>query len=215
MTDITVEVVAGAVRAIPVPATTVNVTILPGNSYLMGWSFRDAGPIASPAAEGSVTSPAAGTIIASTLAVPFGEYGINWTVSLAGTVAAADANNFGLYVNSTLVATSVNLGAVGEYPQPEVTVNIPQGATVSVKNIALATVGAIYTAEFAITPLSIIDNVFELYDGSQLLAEGSMPTGGASSTSFAPDGIKVYTGINLVMISGTIQGTVTARYEKA
>lgn len=215
MSELSVDVVAGAVRAIPVPATTVNASILQGNSYLMGWSFRDAGPVASPSAEGSVTSPAAGATIASTTAIPMGEYTINWTVSLAGTVAAADANNFGLYVNSTLVETSVNLGAAGEYPQPPVTYNIPQGATVSVKVLALGTVGAIYTAAFALTPISITDNAFELYDGSQLLGEGSMPTGGASSQSFAPLGIRVYTGINLVMISGAIQGTVNALFEKA
>lgn len=106
---------------------------------------------ASTTTEGSVTSPAAGATITSQ-ALAAGTYTVSWSVQLSGTLAAADANNFGLYNGATLVATSLNTATAGTYPQPTVTVVIPGGgATLAIKAIALGTVGAVYTAQLTQT----------------------------------------------------------------
>lgn len=58
---------------------------------------------------------------------------INWTVTLAGTVGASDVNNFVLFLPGAglpgnVLATSVNPGVAGSYPQAPVTVTVPAGA---------------------------------------------------------------------------------------
>lgn len=95
---------------------------------------------------GSVTSPAAFTIF-DTVSVTPGTYTVNWTVTLAGTVGAPEANNFGLVLGSgpTLAAPSVNTGAVGTYPQAPVTFTVTRNDTITIKSWAnAATAGAIY-----------------------------------------------------------------------
>ena len=69
-------------------------------------------------------NPAAGTTIASTN-LAAGTYSVNWAVQLSGTVLTGDANNFGLYNGSELVATSVNAAEAGSYPQSQESVTIP------------------------------------------------------------------------------------------
>jgi hypothetical protein len=67
-------------------------------------------------------------------------------------------NNFGLYNGATLLATSVNAGTVGTYPQAAVPVYLGAGATVAVKNIAIGTTGSVYNASLTVTPLTGGDN---------------------------------------------------------
>lgn len=96
---------------------------------------------------GSVTSPAALTNIVFITVTP-GAYTVQWSVTLSGTIAAAELNNFGLYNGSTLIAASVNPAAAGTYPQ------IPQAFTVTggapdVKILSggtTPTTGAVYAA---------------------------------------------------------------------
>ena len=83
---------------------------------------------------GSVPNPVLGNAFAVANVQP-GSFTINWTVTLAGTLGANDANNFQLYIASgghgTLIAQSVNASAAGSYPQTPVVVNnVPQGAIV-------------------------------------------------------------------------------------
>ena len=99
---------------------------------------------------GTQTSPTAGTVIATTGGIPGGIAVINWSVSLAGTLAAADTNNFGLYNGATLIATSLNSPVAGTYNQPPVTSNNPFGNGFSVKAIGAATAGAIYGATLVV-----------------------------------------------------------------
>ena len=95
-------------------------------------------------------NPAAGTTIASTN-LAAGTYSVNWAVQLSGTVLTGDANNFGLYNGSELVATSVNAAEAGSYPQSQESVTIPDaGATLAVKNINAGTAEAVYAAYFTI-----------------------------------------------------------------
>jgi|SRR5579871_48457 len=104
---------------------------------------------------GSQTSPAAGTTIA-TVTVPAGNWQISWTVSVAGTVAAADRNNFSLVQGATTILTSENGIVVDqEYPQEPVEIVVPTGGqTIKITNTALATTGAIYTAQLSVVPIN-------------------------------------------------------------
>lgn len=115
--------------------------------------FSFAGP--SQDATGSVTSPAALGTVVSLGTVPAGEYVINWTVGLGGTLGAADRNNFALVVGGNTIATSVNEPVAGEYPQPAETVDIPAGGTtILIQAIALGTVGAIYSATVTVSQIT-------------------------------------------------------------
>lgn len=116
-------------------------------------------PVAQPAshqAEGSVTSPAAGTTVTS-LALPSGGWTLNWLVQVSGTVGAPEVDNFQLVSAGTLLDTSINGNTVGQpYQQQPSQVQIPiGGATVLVRNSALATVGAVYAAQLVATPANV------------------------------------------------------------
>jgi hypothetical protein len=212
MTEIDISVVSGQVRSIAVPATAVDITILSGASHLCGWSLRDASGELGSEIEGSVTTPGAGAAIVTSAGQAAGQYTLNWSVSLAGTPAAADANNFGLYVNATLVATSINLGANGEYPQEPVQVTIPASGTYAVKAIGAGTVGAIYTAQVSSTPAPGAVSAFEIRDTSYPVGEGFAIPGAASTQHFGQAGIKIRGALNLHIISGSVAGSLLVRY---
>lgn len=103
---------------------------------------------AIPYSAASVTSPGTFQIF---LAVPVapGTYTVSWTVTLAGTVAAAEANNFAIGLNSGAGVTtpSVNAGTAGTYPQPAVTITTAVADSIVVKSWSAApTAGAVYGA---------------------------------------------------------------------
>lgn len=82
-------------------------------------------PIPTASASGSATSPSTFQILA-TLNVPAGTTSVSWSVTLAGTVGAGDANNFAVRIQSgPTLATSVNAGAAGTYPQTPIAVTGP------------------------------------------------------------------------------------------
>src|ERR1700677_3592687 len=93
---------------------TADVVIPAGTS-----SYPAAGP--GTGASGTTSAaPGAGTVIATQTAGP-GTFLLSWTVQLETAAAAGDAANSGLYNGSTLLATSVNAGVIGSYPQAAVT----------------------------------------------------------------------------------------------
>ena len=126
------------------------------NNYLVYWSKAHLASqyslpawLLSPAGisgTGSVTSP--GTFqIFLTIPVSPGTYTISWTVTLSGTLAAADANNFGITLGSgpTIAAPSVNAGAAGTYPQKPVTFSVAAPDTLTLKSwSSTPTTGAVY-----------------------------------------------------------------------
>lgn len=121
------------------------------SSSITGFADRVPGlavpPAPSNAVTGSATSPAAGATIA-TVTLPQGTYTVSWSVMLTGTVAAADLDNFGLYVGANLVATSLNgINAGTSYPQPAVVIEVPAGgAALAVKAIGAGTASSVYSA---------------------------------------------------------------------
>jgi hypothetical protein len=98
------------------------------------------------------TSPGANAVLASAV-LPAGTYQVNWTVTLAGTLLAADRNNVGLYLNNVLLYTSdnnINVGTV--YQQNPTVVTIPAGGgTLSLQTIAPGTGSSVYDASFTAT----------------------------------------------------------------
>ena len=116
-------------------------------------------PVAVPAshqAEGQQTSPAAGTTIVS-LVLPSGGWTLNWLVQVSGTVGAPEQDNFALVSAGTQLDVSINGIVAGQpYQQQAAQVQIPVGgATVLVRNVALATVGAVYAAQLVATPANV------------------------------------------------------------
>lgn len=212
--DITVDIEIGSVHVIPIVATSTDVTLLTSDGYLCGWSVRDASGDVATDTEGTVTTPGAGAAIATSPALGGGTYTVKWTVSLAGTPGAGDANNFGLFVGATQVATSVNLGAGGEYPQPDTQVTVPQGTAVSVKAIGAGTAGAIYTAVVSNNLDTVADTLVEIQDIGNAIGEISINASQAHTQWFGPQGLKMRGQVKLHVIQGAITGAVYCRYAR-
>lgn len=129
---------------------TADVTVPAGTS-----SYPASGPATTTSGSTSAT-PSAGSA-ATTQSLSAGSYLLSWTVALQTAAASGDANNFGLYGGSagtTLLATSVNPGTVGTYPQAAVTYWTGASATVNVENIAIGSTGSVYHASLTVTPLT-------------------------------------------------------------
>lgn len=119
-------------------------------------SFPAAGPGVTTSGTTSAT-PAAGTSVTSQTVGP-GTFLIGWTPQLQTAASGGDANNFGLYNGTTLLATSVNTGTVASFPQAAVTAYLEASAAVAVKNIAIGSAGSVYACSLTVTPLMSGDN---------------------------------------------------------
>lgn len=149
------------------------------------------GTIPSGTVTGSATSPGTFQIFA-TLAINPGTYTVSWTVTLAGTVGAGDANNFGLTLGSgrTLAAPSVNTGAAGTYAQASVTFTVIAADTITLKTWSSApTAGATYSGTVTITGASLTLNVGpqgvgSSWDLAQVSVATTTGTADASTVAF-------------------------------
>jgi hypothetical protein len=101
-----------------------------------------------PAASGTANSPPIFTTVAGPITVPAaGTYVVQWSVTLSGTLSAADVDNFALVVDDSVgVANSVNPGAAGTYPQAPVTLRLDAGQTLEIGTRGNATAGSVYGA---------------------------------------------------------------------
>lgn len=113
-------------------------------------------PAAGPAVTVSGTSdatPDAGSVIV-TQAIGAGTYLLSWTAQLETAAADGDAGNFGLYGGdgTTLLATSVNAGTPGSYPQAPVSYYTGSAAVLNIGNVAAGTAGSVYAASLTVTP---------------------------------------------------------------
>jgi len=179
---------------------TADVTIPAGTS---------SSPAAGPATSGTATpatAPSAGTPVV-TQAASTGAFLLSWTVTLATAAAVGDANNFGLYAGTVLLATSVNAGTIGSYPQQAVTTYLGTGAAITVQNIAAGSTGAVYSAVLSVTPLTAGD------------VKGSVAWDGAGSPAgWTPGGfaVKFLQGTPLILdpsgdLYAALGGTVNLR----
>jgi hypothetical protein len=125
---------------------TADVTVPAGTS-----SYPAAGPGVTTSAATSAT-PGALTVVTTQTIGP-GTFLLSWTPQLETAAAAGDVNNFGLYNGTTLLATSVNAGTVGSYPQAAVNTYLEASSVIAVKNIAAGSTGSVYQASLTVTPL--------------------------------------------------------------
>jgi hypothetical protein len=210
--DVTVTI--GQMRGIPVTPTAVDVVLLNGPAVLRGWSLRDISGETPFENEGSVTSPAAGATIVQITGVPAGTYTVNWEVELAGTLAAADSNNFALSSNAATLANAVCPAVAGVYPQPALEAITVTAGTWAIKAIALGTVGAIYSASFSLEPALNPATVIELQDGNQILGESAMYPNRSDHQTLPLPGLHVAQQIKLHVVAGQVTGVVYAEYER-
>lgn len=137
---------------------------------------------AEASASGQVTSAGALATIASVSLAP-GTYTLAWTAGLTGgTPAAADANNFGLYVGGVRQEASVNPGALGEFQQQPVTITLTNTTTVAVESIGAGTASVVYSAELVATPIPVTDPTGQLQPPNALTADGNTVTLGSGQT---------------------------------
>jgi hypothetical protein len=122
-------------------------------AYLSQAMVQQSAQSPSVNATGQVTAPGAGVTIASATLTQ-GTWVIYWQVILQGAAAAADVNNFGLFVGATQVDTSENGEGPGvQYPQGPVVVDVPAaGAVLAVKAIGAGTAGVIYDTGYTAVP---------------------------------------------------------------
>lgn len=212
--DLSIDVTVGQVRGIPVPVTSADQVLLTGPGRLYGWSLREASGDISQAVEGSAAAPAAGATIATLTVAQAGIYTVAWSVELAGAVAAADANNFGLYQNGILRLQSLNPAVVGAYPQPGIQLTVAAGDVIAIKAIGAATAGTTYSASESVIPANTVNAVVELQDGGQPLAEIGIPVGGTENRWMGPVGVNISNQVKLHLVSGTVVGVVYAGFER-
>lgn len=213
MTVIDVEVETGRVKALPVLATSADVTLLTGPGYLFGWSLRDSSGDTTQQAEGSAVAPAAGAAIVTIAGLSAGTYDVTWQVALQGAAAAGDANNFILKNGVTNVLGSINPGAAGTYPQNGARIVVPQGGSVSINAIGAGTAAVTYLAQVELAITLIPNAVCELLDGGNILGEIAMPAGESSTEWFDAPGVDLQNEIKLHVISGQVRGAVYAKFE--
>jgi hypothetical protein len=194
--------------AITVPATVSGApsTILRSPCRLKGWSLAATGQAASEA-DGSVTSPAAAAVITATASLPAGDYLVEWTVELEGTLGAAvDNDNFRLVANAATQAASVNPGVAGTYPQQSQTVRLTAAGTISITSGILATVGAVYRAQIVATPSAPAAAL--ILDGAQVLGTMGAQFGFSDTEFLDEEGIYVSTSVIVQVQQGTVSGCI-------
>jgi hypothetical protein len=211
--SISIDVNAGQVRVLPVPVTATDITLLTGPATFYGWSLREASGELSQQLEGSAAAPTAGTVIVTLTVATAGTYTVKWSVELAGAVAAADSNNFGLYKNAVLQLQSLNPAVVGVYPQPDVQVVCAAGDTISIRAIANATAATTYSASESVVVVQAVAMSVEIQDGNQPLAEVGARVGDSSNEIFGSPGVTVMNQIRIHVVAGVVTGVVYAGFD--
>lgn len=212
--DVDISVGEPPIRSVPIPLTSVDVQPIQGPCTLLGWSIRDALGEGPGSASGSVTSPGATTQIAATASLPPGTYTVSWSVSLAGALGAGDANNFELADSAGNVVASVNSQAAGTYPQAVIQVTTTLAGVFKVSSIAAGTVGAIYSAQLAVTPTLGTASIVEFQDGNQPLGESSLQPGQADTQLMFDNGVHVSGLVNVHIVKGAVVGCLYVQFDK-
>lgn len=213
MTELDVNVSLGGAIAVPVLDTSAGQRVASGKCALAGWSVRTVATQTSAETQGQANAPAANTAIA-TLLVPAGEWVITWTVMVNGTVGAPEVNNFQLLQAGVLLLGSENGNTANQpYQQMAVTISVPAGGqNVTINNVILATVGSVYFAELAASPVGGVA-IAELTSGSNVVAEIALAVGQADTHWFGSGGIEMPSDLTLAVRNGSMRGAVYVRLE--
>lgn len=214
--------------------TTAQVTVTTADAARMSVNdqFQLAGNALCPqtagfegsATQAGVTNPAAFQTLVS-VPVGAGLLTANWLVTLAGTLGAADANNFQIALTGAglpfggFLAQSVNAGAAGSYSQAAVSVVVPAGGATLVLQVKgnTPTTGAVYggTVSPGFVPwvnCTTPNTAVQAHSGGSSLAMTSAAAGTMSAGpggSFG-QGMPCLPG-DLVFVSGWFRAAVTAR----
>lgn len=146
----------------------------------------------------STTGPAAGTVIGSATQsseqdLGAGTYTANWITTLSGTITAAEANNYGLYLGTTLLAISANPPVAGSYVQPPVTFTVPAaGGKLAVKAIASAGVSAVYGCNLQATYQAGGTGVWLSTNPQDLVVDASLLSPSSISGAYLPPNMSGY-----------------------
>lgn len=210
--EVEVEFDFGRVRAIPVPATSADVTVIKGRAKLCGWSLYEAstnGQAGTPvtatvaivaAAAGSVSLPLAKDSITGfdvTMAAPAA--GVTGVVTLTNVVGGPVVYQFS-------AGPSRENSLQVRFPQP-----LPSsGGAVNVAISAIVGGGAVDITVYGVAPAT--GAYAQINDGGQILGESAMAPGLSDSQYLGDHGIDIMNEIVLHVISGTIEGVIYARY---
>lgn len=135
---------------------------------------------------GSSNAPPQFTILNS-VPVPAGTYTVNWSVTVSGTTAAAEVNNFLLVLPGLSGITSVNGSAPGTYPQAPVTFTTTGGTAFLQTGANNATAGSVYSETLftASSPLTLHVGPTGYGTGWDLAQASIATTTGANDTATA------------------------------
>ncbi len=195
-------------RVVPVSATQsfFNQDLLGGPVRLLGWSLNDGAATNGLTQTGTANAPAAGATIAS-ISLSSGEYLVKWTVELTGTPGAADVDNVALFTGPTQIATSINLGAVGNYPQNDAQATVIVGpSALTAKAIGNAAVGSVYKVTLNITAIN--GSSCNVQDGNMNVLSLNLPQGGSDTRWIGDIGIEFHTSVSVQATLGVIQGAL-------
>lgn len=193
-------------RALTVPSLSgpASQTLITAPCRLKGWSLLATGAPASEA-DASVPNPGAGAVIVGTVSLPAGDYLVEWTVELEGTVAAGtDNDNFQLRANAATAATSLNPGVIGTYPQQSLTIRLTAAGTIVIRAAILATVGATYRAQIIATPAAPASA--QILDSGQVVGSFGAQFGFSDTEFLDEEGVYVSTSLAVSVIQGTVSG---------
>ncbi len=213
MTELDITWGPERIDVIPVPATSVDVTLLTGPARFRGWSLREASGAAPSRKSGSIVAPAALGVIVTIGPLAAGTYDVTWQVELTGAAAAADANNFRLTNGGAQTLDSENAGAAGVFPQIPTDISVGLLGSISIIAIGAGTAGVTYTADLSIVPRLQATASVEFQDGNQPLGESAMNAGNTDTQSMPNPGVHVRGQLLLHVISGTVAGVVYAVIE--
>lgn len=195
-------------RTLPVSANQAqaNTRLIGGPVRVCGWSFSDQALVQGLTVDQAAIAPAAHSTIAS-ISLPNGRYTVSWTLEITGTPGAGDIDNVQLFIGAAQVATSVNLGAVGNYGQEEVQVQVTGGPLLLAwVNPGAATAGTTYKVEASIQPLT--GSAATIFDGGLAVGFVSIFQGAAETRWFEGDGICVETQMSVQTTLGTVAGVI-------
>lgn len=211
MTNVTLELDTGEVAPLPVPVTTVDLSVITGDCRLVGWSLRDASAPASAQGAGQVVAPAAGAAIVTLSGLRAGTYDVAWSVGLQGAAVAADQDNFQLKNGATAVENTINAGAAGAYTQTGARITVPANGTVTINAIGAGTAGVTYLAEIELVPSQVGATVVEIQDSGNILGEVSLGPGGSETDVLDHFGMLCQGGIRVHVVQGQVTGVIYAR----
>lgn len=195
-------------RSLTVPASQsiAGSNLVGGPVRLKGWSLIDGTADVDLFVRNSANAPGAGATIAS-LALPAGDCLIEWELELTGTPGVGDIDNVQLSIGPTAIARSVNLGAVGNYPQNNAECGVPSGGlTLTATAIGAATAGSVYAVNITAIPQG--QSQAKILDGGQPVGFPSMGEGRADTIWLGEEGVAIRTGLSVLSTQGVVTGVL-------